>query len=322
MKLNIYPKVSHAYTRVDEIVDLTWTELIELLITKVDAKSKDMVPLFNLWEFDTKGEKGVRNIYVDGKKTGEQKQIPFTVRRCGNNAIALHGLVLDVDNDLSIEQAKANFVDYEYLLYTTFNNTEAKNKFRVVLPFTEPMPLAEFNKKKEDMVKHFGVALESFSISQCFYFHSGKVPLLHYNEGDVLDWNKFDDKEEVVVKATTFQRDMTQDQSNAYKEKVINSLLTCSNVRYASGLLLGSICKSVELNLEDYRGIIMQIGGGDSLIRDSVDMLWNDCENCGVKAHTRDKFIAQHGGVNHVTDAQQKKISRKQRLLQKYKSKN
>ena len=77
---------------------------------------------------------------------------PFKGREKGltrGNVDSVSGLLLDYDDDhgVSIEQAESCWADYEYFLHTTYSHQVPgvwKDAFRMLLPFPEPVTVAEY----------------------------------------------------------------------------------------------------------------------------------------------------------------------------------
>ncbi|MEG3619602.1 hypothetical protein V5T82_14135 [Magnetovibrio sp. PR-2] len=114
------------------------------------ATAKDKVPMFNFCIFKTDGmDKDI--VYTkDGKH----------VKRVAANVKSITALVLDYDGEMSIEQAKLRFEDYDYWLYTSWGHkTESKggkDAFRVVLPFWHAIPVDVFVDHKVEILEWLG----------------------------------------------------------------------------------------------------------------------------------------------------------------------
>ena len=95
---------------------------------------------------------------------------------------------------MTIEEALEIFKDIEYVLYTTFRHTCAKHKFRIVIPFSQPLLKADIAGRQASICETYpGVDAASFTVSQSFYFHSGVNDSYSYwNEGEIIDpYTKF-----------------------------------------------------------------------------------------------------------------------------------
>ena len=171
MILTIYRSEWEAYTRPEQICDADWDDIAKILLDFHQANKKENVSMFNLWELNLSGELGRK---LD-KKTGQYTELPGTIRRCSDNLVGLHGLVLDFDANLTMDEAIKEVDGFEYVIYTTFNHSKAQHKFRLVLPFTRMMTVEEFELKVEDMKSIWPKAdRASFTKSQAIFFHSGK----------------------------------------------------------------------------------------------------------------------------------------------------
>jgi len=110
--------------------------------------------------------------------------------RCIANTISADMIVLDIDNDpaklertnadpFTIDDARVFFNDLSYIIYTTYNHRNPQkhnvDKFRVILPLTEPVERSDILERKEELIKLFPMVDEmSFTLSQPFY-----VPIVH-----------------------------------------------------------------------------------------------------------------------------------------------
>ena len=189
MIISTFKSISKAY--VDLQLDLEWNEVAELLMSHYDADNKHDVELYNMVEFkdpnDPTTEPARRYHYIDGVKQETYDEIPNTVRRCKGNVVSITGIVLDIDSDKTIEQAIELLDGIEYVLYTTFRHTIQKHKFRVVIPFSKPLLATDIAGRQQDIINTFpGVDNASFTVSQSFYFHSGKNDCITYHNRGVM----------------------------------------------------------------------------------------------------------------------------------------
>ena len=306
MILTLFESVQRAYTRQNQVVSGDWAEIASFLSTHVPASTKDEVELFNLWEFDMAGEPGRKKIYVNGEWQGGYELLQGTVRRCKANAIQLHGLVLDVDEHLTIDACIEKYQAFEFLLYTTFRNTPEKNKFRIVFPFEKPVEQATLRLKEQSIRDTFaGADNASFSESQAFYLHSGAEPRVHYNSGLFLNANWFEDRLPEIL-PERIPTEFTGDRG-AYKERLVESLLTCSGLHYASTqsklgvLTLVALCKSADLTFEEFNAICWQMAAPDSTLKDAQvrKSAWQSWQpHTGITARVREEFISAYGGTS------------------------
>jgi hypothetical protein len=278
-----------------------------------DADSKDKVELYNMVHFkssnDPTVEPGRRYHYIDSVKQSTYDEIPNTVRRCKNNVISITGIVLDVDEEMTMEQAMTKLDGIEYVLYTTFRHTPEKHKFRIVIPFSKPLLAEDVAGRQQDIISMFpGVDNASFTVSQSFYFHSGKNDSIAYhNKGYIIDPYEFEYREpEVYIpQETTIDRDIDDEVMNKYRENLKNSLLSCSGLHYAGKgnnnsavLTLISICRSAKMSFNEYDEICAKIADPSSLLRDKTirHNAWVGWSGDKIRKETRDKFIKDYGG--------------------------
>jgi hypothetical protein len=293
------------------MLDWDWDSIATLLMEFQQVPVKEHANMFNLWQFDPNGEQGRKYLNYPDKTTWVY--IPDTIRRCSANAVGVHGLVLDYDNNKTIQQVIQELDGIEYVLYTSFRFSHVLHKFRVIIPFTRMLSKEEFQRKQKAIRETFPeVDNASFSTSQAIFRHSGKDPSIAIScrgRGSMVDPDWFED--EVIVdpitpiSSTKYSGDMTTDLQQKYKQAVLKSLLSCSGLRRGAskgtgGPLLVAICKSCGLEFADFRGICMAAAASDSILRDTQEQetLWRSVgeKDQHITAHVRDKFIAAHGG--------------------------
>ena len=188
MIISTFKSVQKAY--VDLRLDLSWEEIVELLTYHYDVDNKTDVQLYNMVDFKTTDyELGRKYHYVNGERSDTFIEIPDTVRRCKNNLVSISGIVLDYDKDQTIEDTITELNGIEYVLYTTFRHTIDNHRFRVVIPFSRPLLADDVQARQNDIKKMFpNVDNASFSVSQSFYFHSGKEDnIAYHNKGLMID---------------------------------------------------------------------------------------------------------------------------------------
>ena len=285
-------------------MDLLWDEVAELLTTFVQTDTKEKTEMYNLWQF---------------KITDDQ------IHRCADDCIALHGLVLDYDQNLSLVKAVDVFAGMECVIYTTFNHgISGLDKYRVVLPFTTPMPVEEFNKKRKSMIDTFkGADKASFSRSQAIFLHSGpnrKYAFAEHMRGSMLDWTAFEDEEVIpYVPRIASESDVSDEIKIAYRKAVIRSLMQCSGFRHLDSMSLVIVLKSCGANFAEYRAIAQACGAKDSCIQDpkTQQETWAAVpDDVKIGRAKRDEFITKFGGTPVVVkreDAATKKILEKYR---------
>lgn len=327
MKLTLFDSVQKAYVTDD--FEGTWSEVVEVLSLHCPATVKDDVPLYNFVEFKTLDDPTVdparkyHGKMINGDwvrdASGKFDPIPNTVRRCKENVLGLWGILLDFDGGKTVDEVIAEYQGLEFFLYTTFRHLVPnpdtgviKEKFRVVIPFNRMLDIKDVAGRKESIKQSFpAVDAASFSESQSFYFHSGVNPRVYHSPGIMIDPYKHFMERAVTVytppdaDAPAESNDWTAEDQQTYKQAVLKSLMSCSNLHYRSDhsdygiCVLVNICKSIGLTYEEYSVVVDQIGAGDSTlnsesIRRSPWTSW--AGNKATKA-TRDKFIRDHNGI-------------------------
>lgn len=328
MILTTFESVQRAYTRPEYIIEESWLTIAELLQQFHQVESKEQVPLFNLWQFNRNGEPGRKRIYENFEPTENYEIIPNTIRRCKANAEGVWGLVLDYDGKSSIDETFSDLSGFEYVLYTTFRHTPQQNKFRVILPFRQAVAPEVFKRKKSSLSKTFpAVDHASFSESQSFYFHSGNNPdiaISYWASGEFLDLDCFEDEivEEPVYRSTS---EFTGDR-DYYRDRLIESLATCSGLHYANDvshlgvLTLVALCKSAGITFDEYDLLCHNMASSDSSLqsaqlRKMAWISWNP--HSGITAKTREAFISAYGGVSQFNQ-QAKQESRTPEEIRAY----
>jgi hypothetical protein len=103
---------------------------------------------------------------------------PGQVHRHGSHFVKTKLIGLDVDDNLSIEQATAKLKErgYKYGLYTSFNHTAEKPKFRVILELAEPITNeSTYRATWESLHRDFLGIDASCKDTARLYFHSNPV---------------------------------------------------------------------------------------------------------------------------------------------------
>ena len=325
MIITTFKSIGKAY--VDLRIDQTWNDQVQILTEHHRASAKEQVPMFNLAEFKAvddpfverarryhgqiiKDEQGNKTFMRDAN--GAYDELPNTVRRCKGNLVSISGIILDVDEAMTIETAMTMLEPLEYVLYTTFRHTPAKHKFRIVIPFARPLLAADIAGRQASIMSTFpGVDNCSFTMSQSFYFHSGNVERIAYhNRGIILDpYDNFEYQEPKIYSAPAAEQPvstaMTPQQATAYRDAVVASLSTCSGLHYAGKgssnhavLTLISICRSIGLSFNEYDAICRKIAHPESALTSEAVRVaaWTGWAGDKIRRQNRDEFIAAYGG--------------------------
>lgn len=314
MKLSIFKSTYEAY--VEDELEGTWADIAEFLLEHRAAKNKHDVLMFNMGEFKKLNDPTVEpgRIYqrdAQGARTGEYTQIANTVRRCKANLLAIHGLVLDVDAEMSMREVGQQFKGVEFLIYSTFRHRldGHTEKFRVVIPFSRPLLAPDIEGRRASIKQHFpGVDNASFTVSQSFYLHSGAHPEVFYSAGEILDPYGFEYAEPVVYTAESpvWLSEFDENAQQRYRTSTLASLLTCSGLHYAGtnstnhGILtLVTICRSAGISYEEFSAICQRIGDTDSSVHSAgvQHQAWTSWDGARITRAKRDAFIKGYGGT-------------------------
>jgi hypothetical protein len=310
MIISTFKSIHKAY--VDLRLDLPWEEMVQVFLHHYDVDKKEDVELYNMVQFkettDLTVELGRKYHYVDSIKQETYDEISNTVRRCKNNVVAINGIVLDIDEDYNIKDAIELLDGVEYVLYTTFRHTPEKHKFRVVIPFSRPLLADDIASRQQSIIDTFpGVDNASFTVSQSFYFHSGKTDSISYhNTGEMIDPYRFEIQEVKKIEyIQTESLDLDDELLERYRESLKASLYSCSGLHYAGKgdnnnavLTLVAICRSAKMSFSEFDDICSRIAASDSLLRQpSVrHNAWVSWKADKIRKETRDKFIKDYGG--------------------------
>lgn len=288
------------------MVDMPWNEAADVLTTFIQVPTKEQTQMYNLWEFKVNDDE---------------------IHRCKDDCVALHGLVLDYDNNLSLNNALMQFYGFECVIYTTFNHSKNKDKFRIVLPFAKPMPIAVFVLKRQSMIDAFpGADRASFSRSQAIFLHSGPDVSQAFAcklNGVLLDPDVFIDEvvEPVVFKEYAVDADPAF--TVAYRNAIMKSLASCKGIRHLNSLTAVIMIKSCGGTFSDYQQIVKQAGAPDSCIQDikSQTESWAAVPDTALIGKVkRDKFVAQFGGDPVIFKKEKPKTAAelKQEIIKKW----
>lgn len=307
--ITTFKSISRAY--VDLRIDLPWEEIAELLITHNDVAEKKDAELFNMARFKTTDdpthEPGRKRHYINGVSQSTYDLIPNTVRRCSENVISIDGIILDVDEKMSIDDLiKKLPEEMEYVLYTTFRHTPEHHKFRVVIPFSEPLIAEDIAGRQESIMEYFpGVDNCSFTQSQSFYFHSGKTePIAFRNKGTMIKPYDFEYREQPVWVPKEVVPRADSDFSE-WEKAVTRSLQSCSGLHYdgVNGsqkgvLVLVQICKSIGMSFAEFDNICQNISDPKSnLKRPEVrNMAWTGWDRDRATRSLVDSFLKDYNG--------------------------
>jgi hypothetical protein len=278
MKFNLYNNINEAYIHPDVVVDCDFETVVNILKESQQLVTNKTDPqMFNLCS------------WIDDFESPEHKS--GYIRRCKSNVAQIYALLLDIDGTRTLEDAVSEFAEYEFLIYSTYSNSQDKEKFRLILPLNTPLTRLEFDQRHDNMCATFDVDRASFTISQAFY-----LPCYNKDNANIsfIHWNQQPKRYEALFLAvknisTNIVEGPREGEIDPYAPIINQTLLTGSNMRYADALPLAVLCKSKGLNYSIYRNIINTIAGSDSSLRNGladIDKSWNDAYSTFVRRDT------------------------------------
>ena len=197
MKLTIFPSLYETAITEQNTKEVAWTALAQRLKKPEITSDKNAAKMFSGATFRVGG------------------------RRCNEDIIEHHMLVLDIDEGWHPTMFIQEFSDLEFVLYTSYNHRWNKAeqkpdpevmKFRVVLPLASPVRPEHFRNMKTVLLKKFdGIDEASLVSSQAFFLpsaHPDRVKQFKaiHNEGQRLDFDKFQMEMFVQQQKQLFQK--------------------------------------------------------------------------------------------------------------------
>ena len=221
--------------------DVKWVDLVELLKQGHN-------------EFDQKGDAVFFNA-VEYKLSDKEN-----VLRRKINIKSFQAIVLDYDGNSTIGAIKKKLKPYEYIGYTSYNHRkENKDKFRIILPVTKPIPY-RCEKNKHNMQVESGEWVEIVPALKVFFsgcdpvsFRAGQLfafPAVHpdqkhkakvwHNKGKLFDWESLDKIENRTPDIKNGNHTSPQALSN-------NNLLTADTILQTKtgSIVLGEVTERV-----------------------------------------------------------------------------
>ena len=131
--------------------------------------------------------------------------------RKNENCIGVQNtLWLDIDDGMTIEQAKDLFKDYWYVIYTSMHHQKEKegkpacDRFRIIFKVKEPMPQNKerYEEVMLNILKKYGSDEACKEISR-YYRGNPDAEIWVNTEGDYFDWSEFDVVKEEPKKKNT-----------------------------------------------------------------------------------------------------------------------
>jgi len=195
-----------------ERVESTFAELFDFMVDTLcfveDKKQGSFIIPYNFVE-DTDDfvpamikVNGVKQIWRDAKGNAY-------VGKNYHNVIDIQMLPLDIDDGMTIQEARERFSDYSYILYSSFNHLQdgKTHKFRMLFELECPLENEEYIKRTKNILAWAGgkkIDPTCLSRSRGFYLptfgkHNYQNIVLESNAGKKLDLREFDPEEQTYV---------------------------------------------------------------------------------------------------------------------------
>ena len=261
---------------------LSWEEFATRIATHAaddDAlqTSKHEGFLFNMYEFKT----------VDFVP---HDSYPEMGSRCSENAVGTAALMLDIDEGNHFDQINqvVEELGVNYIQYSTFSNSEEKEKFRLMIELDRSYSPQEIQRRKSGIVAllesvGFGkVDGASFSVSQAFYLPAYSVQNIHLfkfackSDGGQLPLEKLVEMEPERVfspPASTFVPD------NVLTDGVRKLLGCLRDIHYTDVIAVANVCKAYNIPCNEFIFIVKTAAASGSSILSKSDRVFEDAYN-------------------------------------------
>ena len=224
-----------------------WERFIQIFSKHTMSETKENVRLIIPVEFYTIGEtdryarvthgEAAHGYGIEGDIKLDWYGKPY-VHKSHTNIKSWYFLSIDVDGQMTIDQAVKRFKDYEYVLYTSHSHqSDAKpyDCFRIFFPFSEPISNEDFSPKVESIRAWLGssnfdesslASYRAFYLPSCPVERKDKVRFVS-NRGEILDPFVFKD----VAKPVYVEPDRVEI-DEPFKEMIFDLLLKIGQVQY------------------------------------------------------------------------------------------
>ena len=184
----------------------SFEELVATVCEATGAAEGKVAYAFRLW-----GSSGLgRAEVLAAEKTRLPCWSPVTyahgAARCKEAVQNVHALVLDFDSGCSIEEATAPWMDWPWLMHTSWSHTPEHPKFRLVLPLAQPVDAALWGRVYAWAIEHGGQMMDTVTkdASRLFFLpatksqahpflfqvHDEPASYLHLEEADLPELPK------------------------------------------------------------------------------------------------------------------------------------
>jgi hypothetical protein len=265
INLNLYRSVQEAYVHRDEQILCEFGDLVDFFREQQrELTDKTAGLLFNCCQYR---EDFSNPAWIAAHETRPRTEF---VRRCRDNVQAITCLLLDVDGTMTLEEAVAQWADWEFLIYSTHSHQEQQARFRLVIPLARALTREEFDARHSAMCGEFQVDGASFTISQAFYLPSYSrtnrdQAFIHWNQAARrYDAHQLAQEE---IRQARYQLAASDLVRTPIATSIVRTLMTGSDLHYADALTLAVVCKSNGITEGEYVSIVDHIAAAESDLR-------------------------------------------------------
>ena len=272
MQVNLYRSIFQAYIHPTEVVRCDFGEFVTFAReSQCELESKESGMLFNLCSFVDTPEPPTADRFNPDLTPWPRDSL---IRRCKQNIQEIYALMLDIDGTMTLDQAVAQWADYEFFVYSTWGNSRQKEKFRLIVPLAQPLTAADFDSRHEAMIAAFAVDGASFTMSQAFYLPAYSATnrdcaFVHWNQ-QPQRYNAHDLPTTEIHKNTT--EFAVPEQHSDVALSILRTLQTGRDLHYSDALTLAVLCKGHGISSAEYCNLVNQIAAVDSQLRGDVDV--------------------------------------------------
>lgn len=247
IKITIADTVKDNRILPEDQMEFEWKEIVLLLSTNVVSPTKNTVPMIVPVEFTTIDETNeyakvtakeawMGDYWAEGTIKKDNNGNPY-VWKSNVNIKKWYMLPVDVDGNMTINEAVEKFKDYEYVLYTSHSHqSDAKpyDCFRMFFPLSTPIEHHDFLSRRPAMeVWLEKLDLSSLASFRAFYLPScpkerEQLKVFRHNKGQLVDPHSFDVFVKPEPKYTTIRLDCDDKQ----KQHILNLCLQLGNLDY------------------------------------------------------------------------------------------
>lgn len=221
-------------------MEAMWKDFVGAVQEFTITDDKDSMMLISPVEYEQEDECYVPAKYTHNEslKTPEHNEGEIKVNKetgkpyvwkGADNVLAWYMLPIDIDGEMTIEEAKERFAEYEYVAYTSHSHkTEKKgfgDCFRLFLLLREPVSAEDFASRTVAIEKFMNGDATATALARGFYLPSCSAvnkdkKQSWYNEGEALDLLSFAENVIPEYTKTEYETDITDEVKKYVLEKL------------------------------------------------------------------------------------------------------